>query len=86
MPGIVKFVALNTYLNAFTPGEDDVIAVVYFKALNDEGGEFSLSAGSTELGPNTSVIVYEEIEGKPVLTELVNHDEIYIDTTAVTVK
>ncbi|MBE7015337.1 MAG: copper amine oxidase N-terminal domain-containing protein [Ruminococcaceae bacterium] len=86
MLGVVKAVALNTYFKAFTPGEDDVIAVVYFTALNDEGGEFALYDGTTELGSNTSVTVYEEIEEKAVLTELVNHDEIYIDTTAVTVK
>lgn len=86
MPGVVKAVALNTYFTAFSPSEDDAIAVVYFKALNDEGGDFVLYDGSTELGSNTSVTVYEEIEEKAVLTELAEHDEIYIDTTAVTVK
>ena len=86
MPGVVKAVALNTYFKAFTPGEDDVIAVAYFEALNDEGGEFAIYDGSSELGSNTSVTVYEEVDAKAVLTELVNHDEIYIDTTAVTVK
>lgn len=86
MPGMVKLIAMNTYLHSFRPGEDDVVAVMYFKALNDEGGEFVLSDGETELGANTSVTLYEEIEGKATLTEIKNHDEIFIDTTAVTVK
>ena len=86
MPGLLKLVALNTYDKAFLPNEDDTVAVVYFEVLNDEGGEFTLSSGSTELGVNTSITIYEEVEGKSVLTDLKNHDQLYIDTTAVVVK
>jgi len=86
MPGLLKLAAINSYEKSFKPGEDGVVAILSFEALNDEGGEFKLSTGSTELGPNNIVILYEEVEGAPVLVELENHDEIYIDTTAVTVK
>lgn len=86
MPGLLKLIAINSYDKAFKPGEDDVIAIASFKALNDEGGEFKLSTGSTELGENNILTLYEMVDEKPVITELSGHDQLYIDTTAVTVK
>lgn len=86
MPGLLKLAAINSADNSFKPGEDDVVAIVTFKALNGDGGEFKLSTGSTELGPNNIVTLYEVVNEKPVLSELVDHDEIYIDTTPVVLK
>lgn len=86
MPGLLKLVAINSYENSFKPGEDDVAAIITFKALNGEGGEFALSTGSTELGANNMVVLCEKVEDTYTLTELQNHDQVYIDTTAVVVK
>ena len=86
MPGLLKLASINSYENSFKPGEDDIVGIISFKALNGDGGEFKLSSGSTELGQNNIVLLYEKVDEKPVLTALENHDQLYINTTAVTVK
>lgn len=77
---LVKIVTLETTDSAVVPG--DVIAILEFTALNDNGGEFALSDGRTDIGNNTELLF---VSGENIET-LSEYTELYIDTTPVTVK
>lgn len=78
----MKFVTLELPENAKPVGEDGVIAIVDFKALNDVGGEFALSDGITNIGNDTEIVFADGEE----LDTLSKYTEIYIDVAPITVK
>ena len=81
--GCVKIITLTLPANAYLPAEDGTIMEIDFTALNDNGGEFSISDAVSELGSNTELIVATDSE---TYYSISKYDELYIDTTPVSVK
>lgn len=83
MPGCLKIFPLANKENAFMPAEDGTLININFTALNENGGEFALSNGTTELGNNVAIILSSEKSGAFTYA---NYNELYIDTTPIAVK
>lgn len=81
--GCVKIITLSLPANAYLPAEDGTVMEIDFTALNDNGGEFSISDAVSELGSNTELIVATDSE---TYYSISSYDKLYIDTTPVTVK
>lgn len=81
--GCVKIITLTLPANAYLPAEDGTIMEIDFAALNDNGGEFSISNAVSELGSNTELIVATDSE---TYYSISGYDKLYIDTTPVSVK
>ena len=69
--------------SATITSKDGTVLEVIMTALNDNGGEFILSDGVSELGNNTEIIVTPDGED---YFSLSRYTELYIDTTPITVK
>ena len=78
-----KIITLFMPENAYVPDEDGTIMEIYFSALSDKGGNFSISDGISPLGNNTELIV---TYGEDDLKTIASYDELYIDTTPVVIK
>lgn len=79
-----KIIVLDLPQNGFVPSEEDnTVIIVKMKALNDEGGEFSLSDGISEIGYDTEVMIATDDQTFYMISDA---NELYIDTTPVTVK
>lgn len=81
--GCAKIITLVLPSNAYLPAEDGTIMEIDFTALNDKGGEFSVSDAVSELGNNTELIVATDSE---TYYSISGYDKLYIDTTPVSVK
>lgn len=79
----LKIITLDLPASAYLPAEDGTVLEVIMTALNDNGGEFILSDGISELGHNTEIIVTPD--GTDYFS-LSDYTELYIDTTPITVK
>lgn len=64
------------------PMEDGTVLKVNFKALSDKGGSFSISDGLSEIGYDNEIVLMEEDKA----FSLSKTDEVFIDTTEITVK
>lgn len=81
--GCARVISLSLPSNAFLPNSEGTIMEIDFKALNSEGGNFSLSDGISELGNNTELLI--SADGDTYYT-IANYKELYIDTTPIIVK
>lgn len=80
-----KIITLFMPESAYVPTEgNETIMEIYFSPLNENGGSFSISDGRTLLGNNTELIVaYGEDNDIATISA---YDELYIDTTPITIK
>lgn len=83
MEGCLKVITLDLPANAYLPSEDGTVLEITMTALNDEGGDFILSDGVSELGNNTEIVV---TNGDEEYFSVSKYTELYIDTTPITVK
>lgn len=77
-----KVVYIYTPGTGHTPTEDGTVLKLSFTALNDNGGTFSLSDGISELGYDNEVVL---VQGDSSFS-LSKYNELFIDTTEITVK
>ncbi len=80
---LLKVVTLDMPENAYSAAEDGTVLIVNMKALNDKGGEFVLSDGHSRLGNDTELMLATDAENYEVISK---YNELYIDTTPITVK
>ena len=77
-----KIVFILPVGSAHFPAKDGTVLRLDFKALTDDGGTFSLSDGISELGYDNELILSKD----GVASSCSNYNELYIDTTPITVK
>lgn len=80
--GCLKLITLSLPANAFLPAEDGTIMEIDFTALNDLGGDFSISDAVSEIGNNTELIVATDSDTYYTIS---GYNKLYIDTTPVSV-
>lgn len=81
-PNAAKVVYILPPTETYAPAEDGTILKLEFVALNDNGGAFSISDGVSEVGFDNELILSKD----GVAFDISKYNELYIDTTEVTVK
>ncbi len=79
----LKIITLDLPDNAYLPAEDGTILEISLVAKNSEGGEFALSDGISSLGSNCELLL---TTGGDDYYTYSDFDELFIDTTPITVK
>lgn len=77
-----KVVYVFTSDSEHSPAEDGTVLKLNFTALSDNGGAFSLADGISDVGYDNEII----LSSGDTSYSISNFDELYIDTSEITVK